>query len=81
MRRMRRLFGGGIPVDSYDDSTWEGGGYTSSMKHPGRGYWASYFQDDLPGKGRPAELPSDGMPGQSGDKDGNVVALLAPSCP
>ena len=75
MRRMRRVVGRGIPVESYDDSTWERGGYTSEMEHPGRGDWASGFQDDLPGNGRPAELPGGGMPGQSGNKDGNTGAL------
>ena len=48
MRRMQIVLGGGIPVKSYDDSTWEGGKDTSAMKHPGRGDWDSDFQDDLP---------------------------------
>ena len=51
------------------------------MEHPGRGDWASDFQDELPGEGRPAELPSGVMPGQSGDEDGNEGALLVPACP
>ena len=51
---MQIVFGGGIPVKSYDDSTWEGGEDTSEMKHPGRGDWDSDFQDDLPVEGRPA---------------------------
>ena len=80
-RHMRRVVGGRIPVKSYDESTWEGGGDTSAMENPGRGDWYSDLQDDLPGEGRPAELSSGGMPGQSCDKDGNAGALLAPSCP
>ena len=48
------------------------------MEHPDRGGWAS---DDLPGKGRPTELPGGGMPGPSGDEDVNVGALPAPACP
>ena len=78
---MRRSVDSRFPVESYDESTWEGGRDTSAMKHPGRGDWASDLQDDLPGEGRPAEIPSGGMPGQSGDKDGNVGALREPSCP
>ena len=78
MRRMRRVVGGGIPDESYDDSTWEVGGDTAAMEHPGRRDWASDFQDDLPGEGRPTELPGGGMPGPSGDEDGNVGALPAP---
>ena len=53
MRCMRRVVGGGIPDESCDDSTLEGGRDTTAMYHPGRGDWASDFQDDLPGDGRP----------------------------
>ena len=51
------------------------------MEKPGRGGWASDFQYDLPIKGRPAELPGGGIPGPSGDEDGNAGALPAPACP
>ena len=44
---MRRVVGGSIPEELYDDSTWEGGGYTMAMEHPGRGGWASDFQNCL----------------------------------
>ena len=81
MCSVRIVVGVGIPDESYDDSTWEGGGDTTAMEHPGRGDWASEFQDDLPGEGRPAELPGGGMPGPSGDEDGNAGALPAPACP
>ena len=81
MRRMQRVVGGRIPVKSYDDSTWEGVGDTSAMEHPGRGDWASDFQNDLPGEGRPAELPGDGMHRQSRDKEGNAGTFPAPACP
>ena len=37
--------------------------------------------NDLPGDGRPTELPGGGMPGPSGDEDGNAGALTALSCP
>ena len=78
---MRRVVGGSIPDESCDDSTLEGGGYTTSMEHPNRGGWVLDLQDDLPGEGIPTELPSGGMPGPSGDKDGNAGALPAPACP
>ena len=81
MQSVRIAVGGGIPDESYDDSTWEGGGNTMEMEHPGCGGWASDFQDDLPSKGRPAELPSGGMPGPSGEEDGNAGALLSTECP
>ena len=51
------------------------------MENPGRGDWASDFQNDLPGQGRPADLPSGRIPRQSGDKDSNAGALLALACP
>ena len=53
----------------------------TAMEQPGRGGWFSYFQDELPGEGRPSELPSGGMPGPSDDKDRNVGALPAPALP
>ena len=80
MRSVRRVLGGGIPDKSSDDSTWEVGGNTTEMEHPGRGVWASDFQDDLPVKGRPTELSGGGMPRPSGDEDGNTGALPAPVC-
>ena len=52
-----------------------------AMEHPGCGDWASDLQDNLPDEGRPVELYSGGMPGQSGDEDGNVGAIRAPACP
>ena len=48
---------------------------------PDVGDWASDLQDNLPDEGRPVELYSGGMTGQSGDEDGNVGAILAPACP
>ena len=81
MWSLRRFFGGGIPDKSSNDSTWEGGGNKTVMDHPGRGGWASDFQDDLPVEGRPAELTGGGMPGLSGDEGGNTGALPAPAFP
>ena len=51
MRCIRRVVDGRIPDEPYDDSTWEGGRDTKAMEHPGHGYWATDFQDDLPKKG------------------------------
>ena len=74
-RSVRRAVSGVIPDESSDDSTWEGGGNMTAMEQPGRGVWTSDFQDDLTSKGSPAEMPGGGMPGQSGEKDGNTGAL------
>ena len=81
MQGLQRVVGGGIPEDSSDESTWEGVEYTTVMEHPGRGGWALDFHNYFPGEGRPAELPGGGMPGPSGDEDGNAGALPAPACP
>ena len=80
MKGVWRVVGGGIPDESYDESTWEGGRNKTAMEHPGCGGWASDFQNDLPGKGRPAELPCGEMHGTSGNKDGNACALNALAC-
>ena len=39
--------GGGIPDDSYDDSTWEGGGETAEMENPGHVERATDFPNDF----------------------------------
>ena len=70
-----------IPVNSYDDSTREGGGYTAAMEHTGRGDRTPDLQDVLPGEGRTAEISSGGVSGQSGGEGGNAGALCAPACP
>ena len=80
MQGVRRVVGGSIPDDSYDDSTLEGGRNTTVIEHPGHGGWASEFQNDFPGEGRPAELPVGGMPRPGGDDDGNAGALPEPAC-
>ena len=77
---MRRVVGDRIPVELYDDSTWEGGGDTSAMEHPIHGQSASDLQDDIPGEGSTAELSRDRMPGHSGEYDGDAGALLSPAC-
>ena len=50
------------------------------MEKSGRGDRAAEFPNDISGEGRPVELPGGGMPGPSGDEDGNVGALPVPTC-
>ena len=52
LQRVQRAIGGRIPVDSYDDSTREGGVYMVAIDHTGRRDWTPDLQDVLPGKGR-----------------------------
>ena len=70
-----------IPVDSYDDSTWEGGVDTAEMEHTGRRDRTPDLQDILTRKGRNTEMSSGRVPGQSGNKDGYAGTLRAPACP
>ena len=51
------------------------------MDQTGRGEGAPELPDVLSGKGGTAEMPRVGVPGESGDEDGNAGALLAPACP
>ena len=81
LRRVWRDVGGRIRVESYDDSTQEGGGDTAAMEHNGRGDWTPDLQDFLPGKGRTAEMSSGGVPGKRGNEDSNAGALRAPAYP
>ena len=81
MQGVRRVVGGGIPDNSSDESTWEGSVNMTAMEHPGREGWALDSQNDLPGKGMPTELPGGGMPGTSGNEDGNAGTLTAPEFP
>ena len=81
MQGVWRVDGRRIPGESSDESTWEGGGDTTAMENPSRGDRDTEFPNEFTGKGRPAELPSGGMPGPSGEEDGNAGAILAPACP
>ena len=49
--------GGGIPGESPYDSTWEVGGDATELDKTGRGGRATEFPNDIPGEGRPVELP------------------------
>ena len=78
---MRQAVGGRIPVESSDDSTWEGDGETAAMEHTGRRDQTPDVPDVLPGEGRTAKISGGGVPGQSGNEDGNAGALCEPACP
>ena len=78
---MRRAAGVRLNFESSDDSTWEGGGATTSVDYPVRGKGPPGISDVLSGKGGTAYMPRVRVPGESGDDDGNAVALRAPACP
>ena len=81
MQGVRIVDGSRIPDESSDDSTWEDGKEAAAMENPGRRFKATYFTNEFPGEGRPVELPGGGMPGPSGNEDGNVGVLPATACP
>ena len=78
---MWRAAGGWLPVESYYDSTWEGGGATTPVVHPGRRKGPPGIPDVLSGKGGTVDMPRGGLPGESGNEDGNAGALRALACP
>ena len=80
LQGVRRDDGGGIPGESPDDSAWAGGRDTTELDNHGRGGRATDILSVITYQGRPVELPSGGMPRPSGDEDGDVGALPAPSC-
>ena len=66
---------------SQDDSEWAGGRGAAELENLiDRGISAD-LSNGLPVQGRPAELPGGGMPGTSGDEDGDAGALPAPEFP
>ena len=81
VQRVWRAAGGRLPVESSDESTWEGVGETTPVDHPGRGKGLPGIPDVLSGKGGTADMPCGGVPGESGDEDANTGALCAPACP
>ena len=81
VQRVRRASGGRLPVDSSDDSTWEVGGATTPVDHPGRGKGPPGIPYVLSGKRGTADVPRGRMPGEGGNEDGNAGALCAPACP
>ena len=51
------------------------------MENPDRGQSLPGILDFLSGKGGIAEMPRGGLPGETGDEDGDAGALRAPACP
>ena len=51
------------------------------MDKTGRRVWAADFPNDIPGEGRPTELPGGGMLRTSGDKDNDAGTFYEPACP
>ena len=80
VRRVRRAAGSWIPVESSDDSIWEGGGATKPVDHPDREKGPPGIPDFISGKGGTADMPRGGVPGENGDKYRNAGALRAPAC-
>ena len=78
---MRGGYGSGISGDSPNDSAWACGRGATELENPGHRGWAIEISNGLPVKGKPVELPGEGMPGPSGDKYGNADSLPAPACP
>ena len=77
---MRGDAGVRLNVDSSEDSTWESGGAKTSVGNPER-VKGPGIPDVLSGKGGTAEMPRGGVPGETGNEDGNAGALSAPACP
>ena len=51
------------------------------MENLGHGGESADVLHGLPGQRRPVELPGGGMPGTSGDEDGDAGTFYAPACP
>ena len=80
MQVVRGGYGARIYGKSHDDSAWVGNRGTMEFENLGHGGRALYISNGLPGQGRPAELPGGGMPGPSGNEDGDVGTLPTPAC-
>ena len=70
-----------LNVDSSDDLTWERSGAKTTLDNPDIRQGPPGIPDVLSGKGGTAEMPRGGVPGETGDEDGDVGALCAPACP
>ena len=51
------------------------------VEKPDRGQGTPGIPDVLSGKEGTAEMPREGVLGETGDEDGNAGALRAPACP
>ena len=73
--------GGWLSVESFYESTLEGGRATVTVDQPGRGKGPQGIPDVLSGKAGTADMPLGRVPRVSDDEDVNVGALCAPACP
>ena len=80
MQGVRGGDGGGICGRIHDDLAWESGRGATDLEDLGHRGRAAGILNVLPGQGRSMELPGVGMPGPSGNEDGNVGSLPIPAC-
>ena len=73
--------GNRIYGDPHDDSEWAIGIGATELENLGHEGRAADISNILPSQGRPAELPGGGIPGPSGEKDGNADTLTTLACP
>ena len=78
---MRGGDGGRIYGELNDDSAWTGGRLATELNNPNHRERATDISNVLPGQLRPSELPNGGMPGPSGDEDGDAGILPPLACP
>ena len=78
---VQRGDGGRICGGSQDDTSWANGRGVTDLENLGRKGRAADLSNGLTVQGRPVELPSGGVPGPSGDEDGNAGSLPIPACP
>ena len=81
MRGVRITASGWLPVESYDESTWESGRTKRPVEHPGRGQGPPGILGVLSEKGGTTDMPRGGVPGENCNKDGDAGALSAPAYP
>ena len=70
------IFGGGN-----DDTSWASSRGETDLENLGHKVRSADVSHGLPGQWRPAELPSGGMHGTIGDKDGDAGTFYAPAFP
>ena len=73
--------GGGICGGTQDDSAWDSFRGATELENLGHGGIATDISHGISVQGRPADLPGRGMPGPSGDEDGDAGPFPIPACP
>ena len=81
MQGVRGGYFGGICGGSQDESAWASNRGATELENLGHGVRATDLSNGLSCQGRPADLPSGGMLGPSGEKDVNEGSLPIPACP